>query len=464
MSVAADLPYELLVAIFDYCLQGGIKQNAKTIVVCSHVCRMWRESSLSSQRLWRFIDLTNYKLAFESFKRSQTTQVHVTIYAPWFTHYWKALQLAKCYASRIAAIDATTTRYELTADLLQIINSSSSLSRIKLDNRTTWDSFFRIGDVSSVRHLDLHGVSVGWGTCTNLTYLRLSRLIGEYAPTLVEIGGVFERSPQLTVVEMDDIGWDEDVMPASIADLRILFGKLEPSRSRVANLLRTISVPPTAKVTVSCPKQTLDAFVPARGNQWTLHFGEEGLLRISSTGIQAYDETYSAKKRWDHRPMLSVTTEKTFPAEMIEKHGTPFGVRRVRNLEIFGAWSRINVTRNQWRDSFLLLDQLVSIDVQSSYSADDLLRNILSSLSPRPSPEKSPASPPEMVCPDLRFVSFKILRVYSSATADVLISLARTLAEQRLAAGGHPLTVRVLDAGAWRTVSCEKQRTPILIL
>jgi len=197
MSHISKLPDEMLEAIL--CVYSDTRLDAALLLVCTHVCRWWRYVALSSPRLWRYIDVCRPHLALLSLTRSGSSVPLSVVSSSGAILPWNWVLLHP-YAARIHEIDLDMLYFDIRRVMFGIGKSCPKLHSLRIISRGKGgdqdDSELQC-DMPSLRRLSLDGVSLKWGSLTNLTHLSLWDLCAVHAPSLHQLHSILRHSPRL---------------------------------------------------------------------------------------------------------------------------------------------------------------------------------------------------------------------------------------------------------------------------
>lgn len=197
------LPSEILEAIFDICvswLYGHHKPKHR--LAWTQVCCSWRQISLNSSRLWQRIDLCDSRFADEFLVRSKEAPLSIVSASP--------LRLATdnltLHINRLRCIDV----FLFSDDMVRLFSKigpslPTSVTRLCLKVPPKSSPLSLDVEIPSVRHLALDCVSVKWTTCQNLSHLSIRGLTPECCPSITELHDIFEASPNLEYIRLEDL-------------------------------------------------------------------------------------------------------------------------------------------------------------------------------------------------------------------------------------------------------------------
>ncbi|KAK7060157.1 hypothetical protein VNI00_000921 [Paramarasmius palmivorus] len=271
------LPNELLSTIFRYqaarlspvLMRNRDGEGQRGWIAVTHVCRHWREVSLSTPTLWATPDLTHPTLALEMLRRSKQVPLTILYFAHALTpRGWAALNQVFASLSRIARLDlsfdedafdsfvasANLTQPAPVLERLRFLPGSSH-GRIGLNLPQP----FLANQVPSLTHVEFVGCGIPWESmllCNVSSLTCLAIYLGGgpvfQLPTYRQLLGIFGKMPRLTKLKLSGKVLPRDreensTIEATLPNLRALSISSATVRGCVAFLNR-VSVPDCAIV------------------------------------------------------------------------------------------------------------------------------------------------------------------------------------------------------------------------
>ncbi|KIM49714.1 hypothetical protein M413DRAFT_114927 [Hebeloma cylindrosporum] len=206
----ASLPPEILEEIFDICVSWlytytSHQKPKKHRLAWTQVCQSWRRISLSSSRLWAYIDLCDARFADEFLVRSKQTPLSL-VTTP--KHNSSPLTLTTdkltIHAHRLRSIDVFLSPDEMVLLFQSIGPNLWTVASLSLKLPPMKSTLLLNIAIPSVRRLNLDGVAVPWETCQNLTSLSLRGVNQEYTPSISEMYLIFMKSPRLQSIRLEN--------------------------------------------------------------------------------------------------------------------------------------------------------------------------------------------------------------------------------------------------------------------
>ncbi|KAH6919260.1 hypothetical protein BKA70DRAFT_44836 [Coprinopsis sp. MPI-PUGE-AT-0042] len=247
----SQLPAEILEEIFAICMARFFGFTTPVHPLSwTQVCQEWRRIALHSPRLWSRIDLCRPASAQAFLQRSSTASLAVVSHGTVKGH----ADYLVPHAERIHSMDICLFPDDM-AKLFASINlkiaprlTSLTLQLVPLSAPLVLDI-----DLSSVRHLNLSGISVlRWETCRQLSFLSIRGLGQDLSPPLSSLLTIFSKSPHLEHVRLEGINPpdvnDEQPRPQAglMACLRMLV--ISGSPLFISSILHGITFPPSTRV------------------------------------------------------------------------------------------------------------------------------------------------------------------------------------------------------------------------
>lgn len=195
------IPPEVLLLIPDYYDEEHVDQASITL---THVCRSWRETFTSCSSLWTRLDFSNVNKTLTYIQRSQSSPFRIYLKLRDDKPISNAFALVIPHIRRLKSL---TIDAEALPGILQYFRRHAPLLE-KLDisiyptNNLVLDGSLFNGDLSSLHHLRLHGLTTDfpWERLPNLRVVNLhSRLRGYGTTQLLDF---FESAPLLHTVSL----------------------------------------------------------------------------------------------------------------------------------------------------------------------------------------------------------------------------------------------------------------------
>ncbi|KAF8990814.1 hypothetical protein BDQ17DRAFT_1413911 [Cyathus striatus] len=202
LSPISSIPPEILLEIFKICISWCYDyRKPRSRLAWTNVCSSWRNTALSSPRLWQCIDLCDIHMAREFIIRSKGTPVSIISSSPANFH---------SFDLKIDPKFLTTIDVILFPDDMRELFTEIGRHMVSLEDLTLKVPFMSLGlnfdfELPSLRRLMLEGVSIAWDQCKNLTHLSLRRLTWEYSPSTSQLCDILLHSPNLEVLRLERI-------------------------------------------------------------------------------------------------------------------------------------------------------------------------------------------------------------------------------------------------------------------
>jgi F-box-like len=290
LTAIAILPTEVLELIFGFCitwLYGHHKPKFRLAWV--QVCRRWRSISLNSPHLWHCIDLCNSPLANEFLIRSKSTPISIVSAYP-----LKSCVDNSCidnlgsHAERLRAIDVFLFPDSMVELFSSIGSQLPNVTNLSLTVPPMPIAFILDIQMPRVTRLALDYVTVPWDACRNLTHLSLRGLSTDYSPTITQLHSIFESSPNLTFLRLENIVPtlypNNDISLTHIIPLPHLRKLIITATAPIIlALFSRIAFPSTTRVQLACSEfNDVHSFLP-RDRSWQT--ANVGTIRLDQRSV-----------------------------------------------------------------------------------------------------------------------------------------------------------------------------------
>ena len=201
------LPTELLLEIFIICVSwlytphGHNIKRIQNPLAFTQVSRTWRLASLSSPHLWSKIDLSNPLFAFHFLQRSKKVPLSLISALPLKLD----TDVLAPHAHRLSSIDLFLFPDDMESLFARVGPHLKSVTELSLKVPPVSCCLALDLSFPHVRKLTLDCVSIQWEHIQNLTHLSLRGLSPEFCPSLTRLLSIFEKSPYLTYVRLENI-------------------------------------------------------------------------------------------------------------------------------------------------------------------------------------------------------------------------------------------------------------------
>ncbi|KIK01371.1 hypothetical protein K443DRAFT_678508 [Laccaria amethystina LaAM-08-1] len=201
------LPIELLLEIFTICVSWLYTPHGHNIkrtqypLAFTQVSRTWRLTSLSSPHLWSKIDLSNPLFAFHFLERSKKAPLSLISALPLKLD----TDMLAPHAYHLSCIDLFLFPDDMESLFARVGPHFKSLTELSLKVPPVSCCLALDLSFPNVRKLTLDCVSIQWEYIQNLTHLTLRGLGPEFCPSLPQLLSIFEKSPNLTYVRLENI-------------------------------------------------------------------------------------------------------------------------------------------------------------------------------------------------------------------------------------------------------------------
>lgn len=201
------LPIELLLEIFTICVSwlytphGHNVKHTQHPLAFTQVSRTWRLTSLSSPHLWSKIDLSNPLFAFHFLNRSKKAPLSLISALPLKLD----TDMLAPHAHRLSSIDLFLFPDDMESLFARVGPHLKSLTELSLKVPPVSCCLALDFSFPNVRKLTLDCVSIKWEYIQNLTHFSLRGLGPEFCPSLPQLLSIFEKSPYLTYVRLENI-------------------------------------------------------------------------------------------------------------------------------------------------------------------------------------------------------------------------------------------------------------------
>lgn len=294
------LPPEILRLIFKV---NATKRDDHATIFSSHVCQVWRDVALAIPQIWTNIRVGSNH-AKEFCARSRNLPIHLSMaikfcYVPLNPADYEWLQQ---HSDRVASLIMTSGgnragRDNISAIIRSIGPTFPLLSHLDLDPPLPIDAATLV--MPCLTSLRLSGFSLlSWEGIGNLTSLKLEGLIviipgwSSASPTIVELSGILERSPQLRVLHLDRLqptGPHGPVGHHTIELAHIESLTIQNMKHDLIELLSRLYIPSSAPVFNACQKCVTGSpavdFPRTSNTQLESPFLPNQIFNISNTAV-----------------------------------------------------------------------------------------------------------------------------------------------------------------------------------
>ena len=238
--------------MFLYCISWIYSsRKPKHSLAWTQVCRFWRDTSLTSPRIWNCIDLCNVNYARELLLRSRPAPISIISDSP--------LRLfqddLREHAGRLQSIDVFLFPNDLSAFFASLGNKTQTTGLVDLSLKVpTISQNYRLDiPFPSVRRLCLEAVSIQWEFCRKMTHLTLRGLTEADSPTLLQLYAILDSSASLEYLNLENIEplRNLDSVPRIHLD-EIKEIELTGNPKLSYDILSLLSLPNTVQIRILC--------------------------------------------------------------------------------------------------------------------------------------------------------------------------------------------------------------------
>lgn len=397
LSPISWLPTEILEQIFGLCvlwLYGH--QKPKSRLAWTQVCRVWRQISFNSGRLWQCIDLCDSRLAHEFLIRSKTAPLSIISSSP----LKLCIDNLHSHAERFESIEVYLFPDDVMSLFKNIGTNTVNLTTLSLKIPPISLNLYLDIPFPSVRRLSLDAVAVQWNMCQGLTHLSLRALGAGFSPSVSQLHTIFEASPRLEYIRLEDIApaisttTSDHTIPLCHVREMVIRAK----SSVISAILAGISLPSHARLQLGCSLfQDLQSLLPSG-----IPHHQDKRINPNSTLRLARHATHllrSGSRPWSEEStetLISLSSTSCVSKPVLSSLHTIIDLSHITTLEL-GTGVLLDITIHALACFLARTTHLETLRV-----AFNNIGELFSALSASPLPHASA----EVLCPRLATLSF----------------------------------------------------------